>query len=81
MNERDLLTTGIRFIGLWWVLEKGGSYAYFVLVKLLGLPTTSITAVNIDVQALIFDFVIGVIIIGIAPRLAGIILGRKKPEM
>lgn len=80
MAEDRILANVIRFIGLWRVFINGGNALYYVIAKQVGARTQSILPATIDLQALIFDLVLGIAIIVAAPAVAQLILGRKAEK-
>jgi hypothetical protein len=79
MGEHNMLTNAIRFIGLWRIFINGGNSLYYVIVKQIGMRTQSGLPASIDIQALIFDLVLGIAIIAAAPAVAQMIGGSKLP--
>lgn len=77
MGERNMLANAIRFIGLWRIFINGGNSLYYVVVKQIGIKTQSILPASIDIQALIFDLVLGIAIIAAAPAVAQMIVGTR----
>lgn len=77
MGERNMLANAIRFIGLWRIFINGGNSLYYVVVKQIGIKTQSILPASIDIQALIFDLVLGIAIIVAAPAVAQMIVGTR----
>ena len=75
-----MLANAIRFIGLWRIFINGGNSLYYVIVKQIGMKTQSGLPVSIDIQALIFDLVLGIAIIAAAPAVAQIIVGAPRSE-
>ena len=79
MGEANILANAIRFIGLWRIFINGGNSLYYVVIKQIGIKTQSIMPVLIDIQALIFDLVLGIAIIAAAPAVAQMIVGNRAP--
>jgi hypothetical protein len=80
MGEDRMLANAIRFIGLWRIFINGGNALYYVIAKQVGMKLQSELPVSIDIQALIFDLVLGIAIIAAAPAVAQMILGRKAQK-
>ena len=80
MGERNILANAIRFIGLWRIFINGGNSLYYVVVKQIGIRTQSILPVSMDIQALIFDLVLGIAILAAAPAVAQMIVGARAAE-
>jgi hypothetical protein len=78
--EKLLVSAGIRLIGLWWIFFEGGYNLYHIVVKHTGLLTTSSIPVAANEQAVIFDLLLGVAIILLAPVVALAIFGADKPQ-
>ena len=77
MAEQQVLANAIRIIGLWRIFINGGNSLYYVIVKQIGIRTQSMVPATIDIQALIFDLVLGIAIIAAAPAVAQMILGKS----
>jgi|1185.fasta_scaffold125842_3 hypothetical protein len=75
-----MLANAIRFIGLWRIFINGGNSLYYVIVKQIGMKTQSGLPASIDIQALIFDLVLGIAIIAAAPAVAQMIVGAKAEK-
>ena len=75
-----MLANAIRFIGLWRIFINGGNSLYYVVIKQIGMKTPSGLPVSIDIQALIFDLILGIAIIAAAPAVAQMIVGAPKAE-
>ena len=80
MAEQQVLANAIRIIGLWRIFINGGNSLYYVIVKQIGIRTQSMVPASIDIQALIFDLVLGIAIIAAAPAVAPMIVGNKAPR-
>jgi hypothetical protein len=81
MTERGIVTAAITIMGLWRIFNSGVSELYYVVIKQMGLKTGSMLPVIIDIQSLIWDVVLGTIIILAAPAIAAMIYGSKpKPQ-
>ena len=74
-----MLTNAIRFIGLWRIFINGGNALYYVIVKQLTHGAGLGSFVWVDIQALIFDLVLGIAVIVAAPAVAQMILGTRAP--
>jgi hypothetical protein len=72
-----MLVNAIRFIGLWRIFINGGNALYYVIAQQLAHGTASGPQVSMEIQALIFDLVLGFAIIVAAPAVAQMIVGRK----
>jgi hypothetical protein len=79
MTEQRILANAIRIIGLWRIFINGGNSLYYVIAKQIGIRTQSILPASIDIQALIFNLVLGIAIIAAAPAVAQMILGTRAP--
>jgi hypothetical protein len=75
-----MLANAIRFIGLWRIFINGGNSLYYVIVKQIGMKTQSGLPASIDIQALIFDLVLGIAIIAAAPAVAQMVVGAKAKK-
>jgi hypothetical protein len=75
-----MLANAIRFIGLWRIFINGGNSLYYVIVKQIGMKTQSGLPASIDIQALIFDLVLGIAIIAAAPAVAQMVVGAKAEK-
>ena len=80
VTEQRMLANAIRFIGLWRIFINGGNSLYYVIVKQIGMKTQSGLPASIDIQALIFDLVLGIAIIAAAPAVAQMIVGAKAEK-
>ena len=74
-----MLTNAIRFIGLWRIFINGGNALYYLIAWQLAHGPNSVPQVWADIQALIFDLVLGIAIIVAAPAVAQMILGTRAP--
>jgi hypothetical protein len=80
MTEQSALRTAIRIIGLWRIFESAANNLYYVAIKQLGLPTASTLPVKTDIEGLVFNLVVGVLIVAAAPALVQMICGGKSAE-
>jgi len=80
MTEQRTLANAIRFIGLWRIFINGGNALYYLIAWQLAHGTNAVPQVWTDIQALIFDLVLGIAIIVAAPAVAQLILGRKAEK-
>ena len=80
MTERGLVTAAITIIGLWRILNGGMNSLYYVVVKQMGLKTTSMLPVATDIQAVIWNVLVGVVVILAAPAIASMIFGKARPQ-
>ena len=78
--EKLLVTAGLRLIGLWWIFFEGGYNLYHIIVKHTGLITTSTIPAAANEQAAIFDLLLGVAIVLVAPVVALAIFGADKAQ-
>ena len=72
-----MLANAIRFIGLWRIFINGGNALYYLIAQQLAHGTAPNMQVGMDIQALVFDLVLGIAIIVAAPAVAQMIVGRK----
>jgi hypothetical protein len=72
-----MLANAIRFIGLWRIFINGGNALYYLIAQQLAHGTAPNMQVSADIQALVFDLVLGIAIIVAAPAVAQMIVGRK----
>jgi hypothetical protein len=75
-----MLANAIRFIGLWRIFINGGNALYYVVVKQLMHATAQGLPVSMDIQALIFDLVLGIAVIVAAPAVAQMIVGTRAEK-
>ena len=75
-----MLANAIRFIGLWRIFINGGNALYYLIAWQLAHGANSVPQVWTDIQALIFDLVLGIAIIVAAPAVAQMIVGTRAPE-
>jgi len=80
MGEANMLANAIRFIGLWRIFINGGNALYYLIAQQLAHGTASGPQVWMDIQALIFDLVLGIAVIVAAPAVAQMIVGPKAPR-
>jgi hypothetical protein len=80
MTEQRFLANAIRFIGLWRIFINGGNALYYLIVRQLTHATASGPLVSADIQALIFDLVLGIAVIVAAPAVAQMIVGKAQAE-
>lgn len=80
MGEANMLANAIRFIGLWRIFINGGNALYYLIAQQLAHGTASGPQVWMDIQALIFDLVLGIAVIVAAPAVAQMIVGTKAPR-
>lgn len=76
MGEANMLANAIRFIGLWRIFINGGNALYYLIAQQLAHGTAPNMQVSMDIQALVFDLVLGIAIIVAAPAVVQIILGK-----
>jgi len=72
-----MLANAIRFIGLWRIFINGGNALYYLIAQQLAHGTAAGPQAWMDIQALIFDLVLGIAVIVAAPAVAQMIVGRK----
>jgi hypothetical protein len=77
MTEQRMLANAIRFIGLWRIFINGGNALYYLIAQQLAHGTASGPQVWMDIQALVFDLVLGIAVIVAAPAVAQMIVGTK----
>ena len=77
MGERNMLANAIRFIGLWRIFINGGNALYYLIAQQLAHGTAAGPQAWMDIQALIFDLVLGIAVIVAAPGVAQMIVDRK----
>ena len=77
MGEANMLANAIRFIGLWRIFINGGNALYYLIAQQLAHGTASGPQVWMDIQALIFDLVLGIAVIVAAPAVAQMIVRTK----
>ena len=81
MGEQQMLANIIRLVGLWRIFINGGNALYYLVVQQLTHGPVAGPQVTADIQALIFDLVLGIAVIVAAPALAQLIVGaRAKKE-
>ena len=80
MTEQRLVSAAIRIIGLWRILYSGGAALYYVLAKQLGVVTLSTMPLATEWYTLIYEVVLGVIIVLAAPFIAQAIFGTKPSQ-
>lgn len=80
MGEANMLANASRFIGLWRIFINGGNALYYLIAQRLAHGTAPNMQVSTDIQALVFDLVLGIAIIVAAPAVAQMIVGPAKKE-
>lgn len=80
MTEQRLVSAAIRIIGLWRILMGGGTSLYYVLAKQLGVVMSNTTPLATEWFTLIFEVLLGVIIVLAAPFIAQAIFGTKPSQ-
>jgi hypothetical protein len=80
VSERNILACAIRIVGLWRIFINGGNALYYVVVKQLTHATAQGLPVSMDIQALIFDLVLGIAVIVAAPAVAQMIVGTRAEK-
>jgi hypothetical protein len=81
VGEQQMLANIIRLVGLWRIFINGGNALYYLVVRQLTHATAAGPLLAADIQALIFDLVLGIAVIVAAPALAQLIVGaRAKKE-
>ena len=80
MTEQRLVSAAIRIIGLWRIFYMGGGALYYVIAKQLNIPTASTTPLATLWFALLYEVVLGVILVLAAPFIAQAIFGTKSPQ-
>jgi hypothetical protein len=75
-----MLANAIRFIGLWRIFINGGNALYYLIAQQLMHGIARGPQVEADIQALVFDLVLGIAIIIAAPAVAQMIVGTPKRE-
>ena len=70
MTEQRLVSAAIRIIGLWRIFYIGGSALYYVIAKHLGVITSSAIPLTTEWFSLIYEVLLGVIIVLAAPFIA-----------
>jgi hypothetical protein len=79
MTGRDGFALAIRIGGGWEILQSLDDL-YYVVVKLLHLPTHSDLPMQVDIDSLVFRLAVGVLVIASADVLAAVSYGGKpKP--
>ncbi|MGA0600008.1 hypothetical protein ACO2Q3_04805 [Caulobacter sp. KR2-114] len=77
MTGREAFALAIRIGGAWKVLESF-SDIYFMVVKVLGLPTTSTLPLAVDVETFLYRFGLGLVLILLADPLARVFYRAKE---
>ena len=77
MTERGIVRAAITIIGLWRILDGGVGALYYVVIKQLGLKTASVIPVAIDIETVVWDALLGTIIVLAAPAIVKMIYGDK----
>jgi hypothetical protein len=80
MTEQGILATAIRFIGLWRIFINGGNALYYLIAQQLAHGIARGPQVAADIQALIFDLVLGIAVIVAAPAVAQMIVGAPAKK-
>lgn len=80
MGEANMLANAIRFIGLWRIFINGGNALYYLIAQQLAHGTAAGPQVWTDIQALIFDLVLGIAVIVAAPAVAQMIVRTPKTK-
>ena len=80
MGEANMLANAIRFIGLWRIFINGGNALYYLIARQLAHGTAAGPQVWTDIQALIFDLVLGIAVIVAAPAVAQMIVRAPKTK-
>ncbi len=79
MTGREGFGLAIRIAGGWKILESLTD-VYYVLVKMLRLPTGSALPIQVDIDTFVFRFLIGSLLIIFADVLVKLVYGaRAKP--
>ena len=79
MTEQRLVSAAIRIIGLWRILYQGGGALYYILVKQLNIPTSSMAPLSSYWFALLYEILLGGVLVFAAPFIAQAIFGTKPP--
>jgi hypothetical protein len=80
MTERGIVGAAITIMGLWRILNGGVNDLFYVVAKQMGVKTASSLPVIIDIQGLVWDALLGTLIILAAPAILNMIYGGKaKP--
>ena len=77
MTERGIVGAAITIMGLWRILNGGVNDLFYVVAKQMGLKTASSLPVVMDIQGVIWDVLLGVVIILAAPAIVNMIYGGK----
>jgi len=80
MTERNIVGAAITVFGLWRIFYGGMNDLFYVVVKQMGLRTASQMPVAIDIEGLVFDVLVGVIIIIAAPAILDLIYGGRTAK-